>query len=410
MTESLLVRLQRPDGTWVEIGALNSRDNTNWFESFDDYWNLPDRPVLGQVFEPQQRLPSSHVALPKWFSHLLPEGRLRQAVADAARVSTVREFELLARLGGEDLPGALQVIPWDPDAGGVAPEAEAEPDESDETNPVLKFSLAGAQLKFSVHSSERGITVPVKGKAGNLIVKLPDPRPGFVGVPEAEYAAMSLARAIGLETPDVHLVDARDIAGLEHWAQELPGTSFAIDRYDRTGDGRRMHAEEFAQIVSVSATHERSKYEHTNFESIANIAARLTGVESVGTVIDRIVLNVLVGNGDAHLKNWSVTYPDGMNPALSPLYDVVPTVLYLLPNDHLGLKLNGSRAFEAVTSASFEAIGERTGFGGVEARERASDAASRVLDSWSILSESISKDQFQRLSQRLQTLPLSRLG
>ena len=407
MAEALLIRLQRPDGDWVEVGALHSRNNTNWFESFDTYWNLPDRPVLGQVFESRSPLPSTHVALPRWFSHLLPEGRLRQAVADAAHVSPATEFELLARLGTDDLPGALQAVPWNPASGAIAPEVE--PDDADGAveNPVLKFSLAGAQLKFSVHSSERGLTVPVRGTAGNLIVKLPDPRPGYDRVPEAEYAAMTLARTIGLEVPRVHLVDAHDVGGLGQWADVAPGLSYAIERYDRLDDERRLHAEEFAQIIGVAPARVQSKYEQANFETIANIAAQLTGIENVGVVIDRIVLNVLVGNGDAHLKNWSITYPDGMNPSLSPLYDVVPTVLYI-PTDDLGLKLNGSRAFGDVSPASFERIGERTGFGADEARQRAADAAVRVLDSWSTLADALDTDQFQRLTDRLETLPLAK--
>lgn len=407
MAESLLVRLQRPDGTWVEVGALYSRDNTNWFESFDAYWSLAGRPVLGQVFESREALPSTHVALPRWFSHLLPEGRLRQAVADAAHVSPATEFQLMARLGSDDLPGALQALPWDPDSGVVAPAAEADDGAGADADPVLKFSLAGAQLKFSVHDSDRGLTVPVRGTAGNLIVKLPDPRPGFTGVPEAEHAAMTLARATGLDTPNVRLLDARRIHGLGKWADEAQGLSFAIDRYDRVDDVRRLHAEEFAQIMGVSPARAQSKYEHANFETIANIAAQLTGVENVGVVIDRIVLNVLVGNGDAHLKNWSVTYPDGMNPSLSPLYDVVPTVLYI-PTDDLGLKLNGSRSFEDVTPASFERIGERTGFGAGAARRRAADAAMRVLDSWKILKESMINDHYRRLTDRIETLAIAK--
>lgn len=409
MAESLLIRLQHPDGNWVGVGAIHSRDNTNWFESFDAYWNLPDRPVLGQIFETRSALPSSHVALPRWFSHLLPEGRLRQAVATAAHISPATEFQLLARLGSEDLPGALQALPWDPRSGSIAPESHLEEETAAaQSDPVLKFSLAGAQLKFSVQRSERGLTVPAKGTAGNLIVKLPDARPEFVGVPEAEYAAMSLARAIGLDTPRVQLIDAVTIEGLGKWSGAATGLSFAIDRYDRVAATRRLHAEEFAQILDTSPAREHNKYDRANFETIANIAARLTGPENVGIVIDRIILNVLVGNGDAHLKNWSVTYPDGKNPSLSPLYDVVPTVLYL-PTDDLGLKLNGSRAFADVTPASFERMGERTGFGAGEARSRASEAAVRVLDSWSILKQSLSSDQYQRLTDRLGTLPLAKV-
>src|SRR5680860_357043 len=99
--DALLVQLQRPSGDWVDVGLLQRHNNTNWFEAFDSYWDLPRRPVLGQIFEdrPRSWKPSTHVALPHWFSHLLPEGRLRQAVAAAAGIRESTELQLLATLG-----------------------------------------------------------------------------------------------------------------------------------------------------------------------------------------------------------------------------------------------------------------------------------------------------------------------
>ena len=79
------------------------------------------------------------------------------------------------------------------------------------------------------------------------------------------------------------------------------------------------------------------------------------------------MLNVLVGNGDAHLKNWAIVYPGGIKPSLSPLYDVLPTVLYIRKDD-LGLKLDKSRLFESVTAKSFERIGTRTSYTADRAR------------------------------------------
>lgn len=82
MTEtprSLLVELYRPDGAWVTVGWLRRNDERNWFESAASYWQLPGRPVLGQVFEehgPGWR-PTTRTRLPNWFGHTLPEGRLR---------------------------------------------------------------------------------------------------------------------------------------------------------------------------------------------------------------------------------------------------------------------------------------------------------------------------------------------
>jgi serine/threonine-protein kinase HipA len=188
---ALLVKLETPGGELVDVGFMYNADEKNWFEFSEYYWDLPNRPILGQTFEEHGRSwqPSAHVALPIWFSHLLPEGRLRAAVAFAAGTNTAREFNLLARIGIDDLPGALRIGTAD-ELRNVKrpPELAAAEDEEGSGNPLLKFSLAGAQLKFSVYRGSKGLTVPAKGQAGNVIVKLPDNRPGFSGVPEAELA------------------------------------------------------------------------------------------------------------------------------------------------------------------------------------------------------------------------------
>src|SRR5262245_11324521 len=98
---------------WYNVGYLVNRNEITRFESTAEYWNLPDRPVLGQIFEENGASwhPSQRVAVPTWFSHLLPEGYLRSAVSSALEVSPLREYPLLIRLGEEDLPGAVRVAP-----------------------------------------------------------------------------------------------------------------------------------------------------------------------------------------------------------------------------------------------------------------------------------------------------------
>src|SRR4051794_13611690 len=231
---TLLVQLQTPSGEWVDVGLLRNRSEKSWFEFVDSYWEHGRRPVLGQTFEEhgQHWTPNAHVALPRWFSHLLPEGRLRTAVARAADVNIKREFELIRRLGDTDLPGAVRLI--EP-AHGVpdskTPESVSDHAEEAE-DPLLKFSLAGAQLKFSLYGDDRGLTVPAKGQAGNFIVKFPDGRGGFDHVPEAELASLELARSISIDTPRAQLIDPRTISGLEEWAKAASGMrALAVERF-----------------------------------------------------------------------------------------------------------------------------------------------------------------------------------
>jgi serine/threonine-protein kinase HipA len=402
----LLVQLQAPEGSWVDVGILYNLDARNWFEFSDSYWNLASRPVLGQIFEEAGPAwqPSAHVALPHWFSHLLPEGRLRDAVAEAAQINRVREFNLIARIGFDDLPGAIRFK----ETEGVAnvrtpPELEEAESQERESNPLRKFSLSGAQLKFSIYRTARGLTVPVKGQAGNAIAKLPDGRPGFSGVPEAELACLNLAARAGIEVPVHGLAQLSSIVGLEEWAEKISEPALIVHRFDRRADDRRVHMEELAQILNIPTARENAKYERANFETIATFIGALCGVDSVGHVIDRIIFNILVGNGDPHLKNWAVLYPDGVTPELSPMYDVLPTVLYM-PSDDMGLNLSGSKIFENVHPGSFDLLAQRTDFGVQQARKRVSDAVERTLAYWSELGEVLSLENFERLNKRLSNL------
>jgi serine/threonine-protein kinase HipA len=404
--EALLVELQAPDGRWVEVGLLGHSNEATWFESSESYWSLPERPVLGQIFDergPSWR-PSARVALPTWFSHLLPEGRLREAVAAAAEVKQEREYHLLARIGGDDLPGGLRVRPASAVPTAI-PEVEEQPEAQVPTLAPFKFSLAGVQLKFSVSEVDRGLTIPASGDAGTWIAKLPDRRPGFERVPEAELAGLSLARAAGIETPESRLIDVASIAGLPDWAQEGGGKALVVRRFDRTTENRRIHVEELAQVLNVPTGHDRFKYDRVNFETVARSASVLCGPETVGKVIDRIVLNVLVGNGDAHSKNWAFAYPNGQTPVLAPAYDIVPTVLYV-SGDDLGLNLRRSTAFVDVRLASFERLADKAFWDGTEGRLRASAAVQRVLEQWNVLEDHLTSEQLERLTAHRDSLPL----
>ncbi|QHC57527.1 type II toxin-antitoxin system HipA family toxin [Rathayibacter sp. VKM Ac-2760] len=406
MSHSLLIQLQSPSSMWIDVGVLTNEQEFSRFRSLESYWDVASRPVLGQQFEEHEPnwQPGARVALPSWFSHLLPEGRLRNAVAQAADVNIRREFKLLGRLGLDDLPGGIRAVKLnstDPNDHAVNLD---EHDDASADEPLLKFSLAGAQMKLSVKATDRGLTIPVSGQAGDFIMKLPDSRAEYENVPEAEFAAMELARSAGINTAETKLADARTVENIGKLGA-VPEASLLIRRFDRGTDGSRVHYEELAQVMWISTTAVDAKYRKANFETVANYTAALCGVEAVLEVIDRIVLNVIIGNGDAHLKNWAYIYPDGTTSSLSPAYDIVPTVLFI-PGDNLGLNLDGQKDFRAVTARSFEKLGSVTGLGAVQARARALEAVERVLSGWTAIKDLLKNEHWQRLNERLPTLSL----
>lgn len=98
--------------------------------------------------------------------------------------------------------------------------------------------------------TSKGLTLPVDGVGGDWIVKLPSPR--FEAVPENEYAMMTLARAVGIDVPDVRLVATNDIERLPQHLPEAFGQSLAVRRFDAAQRaGERVHIEDFAQVFGV---------------------------------------------------------------------------------------------------------------------------------------------------------------
>jgi serine/threonine-protein kinase HipA len=287
--------------------------------------------------------------LPPFFANLLPEGTLRDYLAARAGVKPEREFFLIAELG-RDLPGALEIVSSaglsQPGERGDREEATPMPDLRDS---VLHFSLAGVQLKFSaVKDAAGGLTIPAHGVGGSWIVKLPSSR--FPGLPENEFAMMSLARAVGVAVPELALVPLQRISGLPPDVSALGNYAYAIRRFDRTTAGGQVHIEDFAQVFGV---YPEQKYERASYRNIAEVIWSEAGETGIAEFLRRLVFNMLIGNSDMHLKNWSLIYPDGRQAALAPAYDFVSTIAYL-PDDRLALTFVDSKEYRSINRAQFE--------------------------------------------------------
>jgi len=101
---------------------------------------------------------------------------------------------------------------------------------------VLRFSLAGVQLKFSaILEAAGGLTIPADGMGGSWIFKLPSAQ--YPAVPENELATLALARAVGIRVPESRLVPVDEIQGLPRDAGPWRGQALAVERFDR-GPGR----------------------------------------------------------------------------------------------------------------------------------------------------------------------------
>ncbi len=190
-----------------------------------------------------------------------------------------------------------------------------------------------------------GLTIPAHGVGGSWIVKLPSTQ--FRAVPENEFVMLELARAVGITVPEIRLVPVSDIRGLPEEAARMEGTALVVQRFDRAAGGPSIHMEDFAQVFAL---YPDDKYRHRSYANIASVLWAETAEGSTYEFVRRLVFSVLIGNGDMHLKNWSLLYPDSRTPALSPAYDFVATFLYV-PNDKLALNFGGGHSLTEVTIA-----------------------------------------------------------
>lgn len=317
--------------------------------------SLPKRP---EAFKRRECRP--------FFGGLLPEEGQLEAVARRLGISKTNDFKLLEALGG-DVAGALTL--WPEGERPPTPDAAAPPTSLDDEHlselldalpkrPLLageeglRLSLAGAQSKLPVVLIEGKIALPAPGQPTTHILK--PPIADFRAITENEALMMQLAAALELSVAEAQ---ARK-AGRKPY--------LLVTRYDRefeaTGEVRRLHQEDFCQALGIPP---EQKYQAENgpsfksgFELLRRTATR-PAVE-VLKLLDAAIFNVIIGNADAHGKNFSLIYQRAAV-TLAPLYDLVCTVAYENLNPRFAMKIAKSRTLEEINSKAWAAFANDAG-------------------------------------------------
>lgn len=379
------------------------------FASNEAYVGNRNRPTLGLGFKDSlgelvTESRSYHRKLMPFFSNLLPEEHLRRYLAERAGVHPEREFFLLWVLG-RDLPGAVTVEPadgeaWPPDANGD----DGGDDEAERRAHALRFSLAGVQLKFSaVNESSGGLTIPAQGVGGSWIVKLPASR--FAHVPENEYSMMTLARLLGMDVPALELVHTDDIANLPEGIGQLKGKALAIERFDRLSDGSAVHMEDFAQIFGL---YPKNKYDRASTMNVAEVVAAEGADGDIAEFIRRLTFNVLIGNGDMHIKNWSMVYPDKRNAALAPAYDFVSTIPYLGETE-AALKFSRTKRFDGYSEDELKHMAARARMPETMVIDAARETVELFHERWKREKTNLplTKEMIDKIEAHVKTVPIA---
>lgn len=343
----------------LPVGELSETpDGRVEFRMLDSYREVVPRPVLGQQFEDDLEgvyLSRKGQGLPDFFANLIPEGRLRDLIEENAGLEAGDDLALLGFVG-RDLPGAVVVRTFADQIANVLHQEPREPTVEPETaavNEGLRFSLAGVQLKFSMLREADKLTLPARDSSGEWIVKFDSPM--FPHLPENEFSMLEWARAAGFGAPECHLHSAEDVMGFPRRYTLPDARVLAVRRYDRLPEGRRVHQEDFAQAVGLPP---KKKYEQITYAVMAGLVRRFIDEAAVDELLRRLLFAIACGNNDAHLKNWSLIYPDTVRARWSPLYDQVSTVAWQGPDRALALKLAHVREFGGIDRSTFERFAE----------------------------------------------------
>ena len=359
--------------------------------SYDDGWieNTAAAPIsLSLPKQPQSF--SRRLCLP-FFEGLLPEGAQRDAAAAALGVSPSNTFRLLAGLGAE-LAGALTLLPEDEEPGGTTAGGAPEPLTDDElallletirTRPFLagaaqgpgriagvpgkglRMSLAGAQSKLPVVLVDDRVALPAPGQPTTHILK--PPIPGLDDATANEAFAMRLAARMGLAVAPVRPAVVADT------------TYLLVERYDRRvapgGLAERLHQEDFCQALGIVPDR---KYASDGgpgfpqcFELIRRVCTRPAG--DVLGLLDAAIVQVLLGNADAHGKNYSLLRTRGGQLGLAPLYDLLSTIAYPRYSPRLAMSIVGRRTLEDLRPGDWDRFARRCGLGPRFVRRRVAE-------------------------------------
>ncbi|MBU6455392.1 MAG: HipA domain-containing protein [Cyanobacteria bacterium REEB67] len=165
-----------------------------------------------------------------------------------------------------------------------------------------------------------------------------------------------------------------------------------------------MHIEDFAQVYDV---YPKDKYEKAGYGHIAKVLWAEASEGCFREFVRRLVFTVAIGNGDMHLKNWSLIYTNPLKPALSPAYDFVPTIGYI-SHETLGLNLGGTKEFNDVTVDKFKKMAQQAGASERLTANIVNETCERILDCWKNDRHTIGlpAETLAMVDQHMKTLPL----
>jgi serine/threonine-protein kinase HipA len=345
------------------VGRLIRKDNGNLQFRYDtDY----DGPAISQSL-PVREGAHPHAICRAVFGGLLLEGDARETLARNLGISAGNDYALLEEMGG-DCAGAITLLepgvelPHTPVVRSLSNEQLDEllcelPQRPLAASPTegIRLSLAGSQPKLPVVIDDRGgVALPLNAAAATSHIVKPEPS-RFPGLVDNEAFCMELAGLVGL--PVAAVEKRKSGSGLPY---------LIVERYDRDPTAepiRRLHQEDVCQALGYPSDRKYQADGGPTALATVTLLRRCSAVpaQDLQTLWRAFVLNWMIGNCDAHAKNFSLLYDRGA-PSLAPLYDLVSTTVYPELTTRLAMSLDGARQVEEVDTRAWTTLADEAGY------------------------------------------------
>ena len=356
------------------VGQLIQADGRLSFSYSPRWLQSPSAQPLSRSL-PLRPEPFDDKATRPFFAGLLPEGDKRKLVAMALQVSPQNDYALLNGIGGEcagavtllepgQQPTGLpseQYVRWLDDGELIAILDELPRRPMLAGKDGLRLSLAGAQDKLPVVFVNGHIGLPKQNTPSSHILK-----PAISAVEGSVYNegfCMALAMRLKLSVASTSIRRVADRVYL------------LVERYDRLrqpdGSLQRLHQEDFCQALGVAPEYKYQNEGGPDLTQCFDLIRKATrpSAPQVLRLLDYVIFNALIGNHDAHAKNFSLIYTRrGM--VLAPLYDTLSTAVYANLTDKMAMKIGSKYKFTEVQKQHWEQFAQAAGLSPVQVKKR----------------------------------------
>ncbi|HCR85682.1 MAG TPA: hypothetical protein DIV86_03285 [Alphaproteobacteria bacterium] len=307
----------------IFAGVLRQEPGERYSFTYDNSYLESQHSSIAHTLPKRKEAYISEAGLHSFFDNLIAEGWLESAQARLLGKRSWKRFELLLAFG-KDCAGAVSVI--DPDPTRFSAKSFNKNELKELAVLKSKSSLSGVQPKLTLVKEVRKYRPSKAGETSNYIAKFPSD--SIADIVENEYLTTLACKKL---LPNETFVEMF-IKNLGDLGENV----LIVKRFDRDGKGNKIHFEEFSQLLDYNSDR---KYDASYKEMADFIYSNKSCVQTEVFRLFRIILvGILVGNTDMHLKNFAMFHTDqGLR--LTPIYDQVAAAIYHPKYQELALKI-----------------------------------------------------------------------